>query len=58
MTTIMFLNTWGGNVPGYYAYIEAATQSVDVFCLSEVHNHAGRETLHQFPKPTNRIRRD
>ncbi len=55
MTTIMFLNTWGGNVPGYFDFMQEATQYVDVFCLSEVHNHAGTQTLHQFPAPTNRV---
>lgn len=55
MTTIMFLNTWGGNVPGYYDYMQEAAQWVDVFCLSEVHNHAGERTLHRFPEPSDRI---
>ena len=55
MAWIMFLNTWGGNVPGYFTYIQNMAMHVDIFCLSEVHNHYGTESLHAFPSPTNRV---
>jgi len=51
---ILFLNTWGGNVPGYLDWIEEAAQQADILCLSEVHNAFGDKSLHEFERPTNR----
>lgn len=52
---ILFLNAWGGNVPGYLDWMEDVGSRADVICLSEVHNSFGTESLHEFTRPTNRI---
>mgnify|MGYP001192261324 CR=1 FL=1 len=51
---ILFLNTWGGNVPGYFDWIEEHGAEADVLCLSEVHNGYGPESVDLIRRVNNR----
>lgn len=51
---VLFLNTWGGNVPGYFDWAIETYRQADLICLSEVHNHFGPEETFTFPAKTSR----
>jgi endonuclease/exonuclease/phosphatase family metal-dependent hydrolase len=49
MLTAAFMNSWGGNVPGYIEYVKELASDTDIICLSEVHHSQGAQTLATLP---------